>query len=141
MFARIYFCGSAIFCVLREQIFAIRKDWFFFLGIIFLHFSESTQYPALIIFSFLLSTCIFSNNKPVFCCFWQVVIEQTRFVSTVYLCSELKLETIYSGVNFCRKNVCGNFYLRGTYSCGSLKKPQKLEPAKSSCHTVLIKKY
>ena len=84
---------------------------------------------------------IFSNNKPVFCCFWQVVIEQTRFVSTVFLCSEFKLETIYSGVNFCRKNVCGNFYLRGTYSCGSLKKPQKLEPAKISCHTVLIKKY
>ena len=84
---------------------------------------------------------IFSNNKPVFCCFWQVVIEQTRFVSTVLLCSEFKLETVYSGVNFCRKNVCGNFYLRGTYSCGSLKKPQKLEPAKISCHTVLIKKY
>ena len=55
---------------------------------------------------------IFSNNKPVFCCFWQVVIEQTRFLSTVFLCSEFKLENIYSGVNFCRKNVCGNFYLR-----------------------------
>ena len=72
--------------------------------------------PALIIFSFLLSTCnintvIFSNNKPVFCCFWQVVIKQTRFLSTVFLCSEFKLETIYSGVNFCTKNVCGNFYL------------------------------
>ena len=42
----------------------------------------------------------------------QVVIEQTRFLSTVFLCSEFKLEYIYSGVNFCGKNFCGNFYLR-----------------------------
>ena len=42
----------------------------------------------------------------------QVVIEQTRFLSTVFLCSEFKLEYIYSGVNFCGKNVSGNFYLR-----------------------------
>ena len=42
----------------------------------------------------------------------QVVIEQTRFPSTVFLRSEFKLENIYSGVNFCGKNVCGNFYLR-----------------------------
>ena len=42
----------------------------------------------------------------------QVVIEQTRFLSTVFLCSEFKLENIYSGVNSCVKNVCGNFYLR-----------------------------
>ena len=39
------------------------------------------------------------------------MIEQTRFLSTVFLCSEFKLENIYSGVNFCGKNVCGNFYL------------------------------
>ena len=52
-----YFCGLAIFCVLRELIFAIRTDWFFLRRIIFLQFSESTQYPALMIFSFLLSTC------------------------------------------------------------------------------------
>ena len=42
----------------------------------------------------------------------QVVIEQTRFLSTVFLCSEFKLEYIYSRVNFCGKNVSGNFYLR-----------------------------
>jgi len=43
----------------------------------------------------------------------QVVIEQTRFLSTVLLYSEFKLENIYSGVNFCRKNsVRGNFYSR-----------------------------
>ena len=29
IFAGVYFCGLAIFCVLRELIFAIRKDWFF----------------------------------------------------------------------------------------------------------------
>ena len=42
----------------------------------------------------------------------QVVIEQTRFLSTVFLCSEFTLENTYSSVNFCGKNVCGNFYLR-----------------------------
>ena len=40
------------------------------------------------------------------------MIEQTRFLSTVFLCSEFKLENIYSGINFCGKNVCGNSYLR-----------------------------
>ena len=40
------------------------------------------------------------------------MIEQTRFLSTVFLCSEFKLENIYSGVIFCGKNVCGNFYLQ-----------------------------
>ena len=43
------------------------------------------------------------------------MIEQTRFLSTVLLCSEFKLENIsdiYSGVNFSGKNVCGNSYLR-----------------------------
>ena len=42
------------------------------------------------------------------------MIEQTRFLSTVFLCSEFKLENIYSqtGLNFCEENVSGNFYLR-----------------------------
>ena len=62
--------------------------------------SESTQCPALIILSFLLSTCnrntyfqtilsvrqYFSEKKR------PVVIEQTRFLGTVFLCSEFKLE-------------------------------------------------
>ena len=40
--------------------------------------------------------------------------DTTRFLSTtVFLCSEFKLENICSGVNFCGKNVCGYFYLRG----------------------------
>ena len=48
------------------------------------------------------------------------MIEQTRFLSTVFLCSEFKLENIYSGVNSFGKNVCGNFYMfAGTYFCGS----------------------
>ena len=55
MSAAVYFCGLAIFCVLRELIFVIRTDLFFLLGINFLQFPESTQCPALIIFSFLLS--------------------------------------------------------------------------------------
>ena len=37
----------------------------------------------------------------------EVVSEQTRFLGTVFLCGEFKLENIFSGVNF-----CGNFYLR-----------------------------
>ena len=75
----------------------------------------------MIIFSFFLSTCnrntyfqtininqyfVVSERKM------QVAIEQTRFPSTVFLRSEFKLENIYSGVNFCGKNVCGNIYLR-----------------------------
>ena len=39
------------------------------------------------------------------------MIKQKRFLSAILLCSEFKLENIYVGVNFCGKNVCGNFYL------------------------------
>ena len=40
----------------------------------------------------------------------QVVIEQTQFLSTstVFLCSEFKLENTYSEVKCCGKNVCSN---------------------------------
>ena len=64
------------------------------------------------------------------------MIEQTRFLSTVFLGSEFKLENIYSGVNFCRKNVCGNFYLRELIFADHWDKKQKLESAKISYHTV-----
>ena len=40
------------------------------------------------------------------------MIEKARFLSNISLCSEFKLENIYYGVNFCGKNVCGNFYLQ-----------------------------
>ena len=63
----------------------------------------------------------------------QVIIEETRFLSTVFLCKEFKLDNIYSGVNF------GGKIVAGTYFCGSLKKTQrsqKLEPEKIWCHTV-----
>ena len=45
------------------------------------------------------------------------MIEQTRFLSTVFLCSEFKLENTYSGVNFCGKMfavifICGKLFLR-----------------------------
>ena len=46
------------------------------------------------------------------------MIEQTHFLSTALLCSEFKLEYVCSGVNFCGKNVWGNFFA-GTYFCGS----------------------
>ena len=57
-------------------------------------------------------------------------------ISTVFLCSEFKLENINSGVNFWRKMFAVIFLFTGTYFCGSLEKSQKLEPAKISCHTV-----
>ena len=61
----------------------------------------------------------------------QVVNEQTRFLSTVFFCSEFKLENIYSGVSFCGKNhVCGNFYLRELNFADRWKNCKKLEPAK-----------
>ena len=41
----------------------------------------------------------------------QVEIEKTRFLSTV-----LKLENIYSRLNFCTKNVWGDFF-SGAYFC------------------------
>ena len=39
----------------------------------------------------------------------RLLIDHTWCLSTVFLCSELKWEIIYFGVNFCGKNVCGNF--------------------------------
>ena len=89
-----------------------------------MRFSGSIQFPAFTLFSFLLSTCngntyfqtrnqyfVVSERKR------QVVIEQTRFLSTVFLCSEFKLENIYSGVNFAGKMflvtfICGNLFSR-----------------------------
>ena len=64
------------------------------------------------------------------------MIEQTQFLSTVLLCTEFKLDNIYSGVNFAGKMfavffICGNLFLR------IAEKSQKLEPAKLSCHTVV----
>ena len=52
-------------------------------------------------------------------------MKQTQFLSTVLLCSEFKLEDIYSEVDLLGKNVCAK-----------IAKSQKLEPVKISCHTV-----
>ena len=66
----------------------------------------------------------------------QVVIEQTPFLSIVFLRNEFKLENIYSGVSFCVKNVCGNFYSRKRiFADHCREKSHKLEPAKILCHT------
>ena len=51
------FCGSFLFWRIGDFLcFATRIDCFLFLGTKFLRFSETTQYPALTIFSFSLST-------------------------------------------------------------------------------------
>ena len=54
--AGVYFCGLAVFCVLRELIFAIRKHCFFPLGINF--FASFKKNPAFIIFSILLNVFV-----------------------------------------------------------------------------------
>ena len=59
------------------------------------------------------------------------MIEQTRFLSTVFLCSEFKLENIYSAVNFCGKNVCGCFLFAGTYFWGSHEEIAKIRTRKN----------
>ena len=122
IFAGVYFCGLAIFCVLRELIFAIRTDWFFLLGINFCDFQTvpSTQFWEYFRF-YWVRACnrntvnIFSNDKinQYFVCFWmkETSCDWTDTIS-YFLCSEFKLENIYSEVNFFGKNVCGNFYLR-----------------------------
>ena len=48
----VYFCGLAIFGVLRELIFAIRTDWFFLRGINFCNFQKvpSTQHCIIFVF-------------------------------------------------------------------------------------------
>ena len=109
IFAGVYFCGLAIFCVLRELIFAIRTDWFFLLGINFCDFQTvpSTQFWEY--FRFYSVRVV----NQYFVCFWmkETSCDWTDKIS-IFLCSKFKLENIYSEVNFFGKNVCGNFYLR-----------------------------
>ena len=63
------------------------------------------------------------------------MIEQTRFLSTVFLCSEFKLADIYSGVNFLGKNACANFFFwretKFLRIVEKIAKSQKLEPGRS----------
>ena len=73
----------------------------------------------------------------------QVLIEQTWFLSTVFLCSKFKLKNILLWSKIFGKNVCGNFYLREViFEDGwkNRKKLQKLEPTKVSCHMVCKQK-
>ena len=116
------FCGS-LFLWIGNFLWFLRLGqiiWFFLPGINFCDFLRCTQYPVLIIlFWFLLSA--WNRNtyfQVIYQCVviseWkrQVVIEQARFLSTVFLCRKFKLENINSEIKFCTKNVCGNFYLR-----------------------------
>jgi len=48
-----YFCGLAIFGVLRELIFEIRTDWFFWRGINFCDFQKVPGTQHCIIFVFI----------------------------------------------------------------------------------------
>ena len=56
------------------------------------------------------------------------MIEQTRILSTVFLCSNLRLENIYSGVNFCGKNVGRNLFL---WIAGKIAKLAKIRSNKN----------
>ena len=75
IFAGVYFCGLAVFCVLWELIFAIRTDWCFLLGI---NFGDFRKYPVpsidnIVVFINNKCASVFSEKKR------PVVIEQTRF--------------------------------------------------------------
>ena len=52
------------------------------------------------------------------------MIEQTQFLSTVFLSSEFKLDDIYYGVNSLGENVRAHFFFAETNFWGSLKKSQ-----------------
>ena len=62
----------------------------------------------------------------------KVEIEQKQNLGTVFFCIELMLENIYSGVNFCGENVCGNSFICGNFFADRWKncknRKQKLEP-------------
>ena len=53
-----------------------------------------------------LYTVLFLNARD------KLWLNRHNFLVLYFLCSEFKLDNIYSGVNFCGKNVCGNIYLR-----------------------------
>ena len=135
IFVGVYFCGLAIFLCFRGSswFFAIRKQWFFLLGINFRHFQKLPDL-ALIKCSFLLSTfarptemntpnntqgvsiLCKTSNKLYTVLFLKerdkVVIEQKQNLGVVFLCREFMLENIYSGVNF-----CGKMYAVISYLC------------------------
>ena len=134
IFAAVYFCGVVIFCLLQKLILMrFGQNGFFGWVLIFAIFRKnpvpSTQHwwyfrfywiRAIEIHIFKQYSAYVPYVKPVGSLFTlfvserkrQVVIEQTRFLSPVFLCSEFKLENIYFGANFLGKNVCGNFHLR-----------------------------
>ena len=129
-FARVDFVDSFGDFFLRDLSFAIRTNGSFLLGINFCDF-QKVPYKSLIILSFSLSSCngnnILSNNTvrvpyvlPVkqtifFLLSFEYKHEQTRFLSNAFLCGKFKIENIYSAVNVCGKNVCGNIFLARTY--------------------------
>ena len=78
----------------------IRTDWFFVLGI---NFCDFRKYPVpsidnIVVFvEYVQSKYIFSNNTKFASVFVSekkrpVVIAQTRFLGTVFFCSQFKLE-------------------------------------------------
>ena len=129
IFAEVYLCGLAIICVLRELFFTIWTEWFFLLGIIFAIFrkypvpSVDNIFCIFVLRENVQQKYILSNKKtPIFHCLFlyrlflnerdKLWLNRNDFLVLFCLCSELKLENIYSGVNFSRKSVCGNFYFR-----------------------------
>ena len=119
IFAGVYFCGLAIFCVLRELIFPIRTDWFC-LELIFAIFRKYPCTQHWLYFRFYWVRAIeihISSNRPVFSCFWVREAscdchDRHDFVVLYFLCREFRLENIYSGDNFYGKSMSDNFYLR-----------------------------
>ena len=131
------FADCAIFCVSRELIFAIRTDWYFLLGINFCDFQKvsSTQHDNILVFiEYVQQKYTFSNNEPAFRCFQMKETScdwAARFRSTVFCVANLIIREYLLWSKFLREK-----YLRELIFADRWKKPQKLEPAKVSCHTV-----
>ena len=98
------FADWRFFGVLRELIFAVNAGWFFLLGINFLRFSESTQYPALILFSFLVNTYheispkYVSGNSPIF--FLNISKFFSKYLEKVLNVSKISGSISYLSSNF-----------------------------------------
>ena len=134
------FCGSSFLQIGDFMCFAGTKEGFSCWELIFAIFRK---YPVpsidnkFVFIEYMQQKYIFLNNKPVFLwipfCFWvkETSCDWTDTVSnTVFLCSEFRLENIYSAVNFCGKMFEVIFICRNLFS-GLLEKSKKIRTGKN----------
>ena len=124
------FEGLAILCLLWELILAIRTEGFFLQRIDFCDFQAMDihifkQYYGV-------RTLCKTSKTDSFSLSFDYEHEQTRFLSSAFLCSELKLENIHSGVNFWGK-MFAVIFLR---IAGKIAQIAKISTGKNSCLSV-----